>query len=246
MTKLCLFDLINKKFVDYLQEETKYNHEEQFDLIVEKILKHNHIEKHLLKSVVCTGYGRKNYSKATKYVSEIICHAKGVFTQNSNIKTVIDIGGQDSKIILLSKNGKVYDFLMNDKCAAGTGRFLEKVAQFFDISMNQLADIPIKTDNHIEISSTCVVFAESEIIGLLSSGEKKENIISAVYNSIIHRIISMNGAIGIDYPIAFVGGVAKIQGMVMAMNHILESDVFVPDFPEYTGAMGAAVIETGD
>ena len=241
MTKLCLYDTILKSIIDFYVEDTHNNHEEQADRMIDKILNKHQIDKSLIKDIITTGYGRKNYSKATKYSSEIVCHARGIYFYNKNIKTLIDIGGQDSKIIKISNTGKVLDFLMNDKCAAGTGRFLEKIAQFFCVEIDDLIEIAEKSDKKIEISSTCVVFAESEIIGLVSAGEKRANIIKAVYNSILHRIFAMCSPIGIESPLGFVGGVAKNKGIVSLMQDIFENEVYVPEMPEFTGALGAAL-----
>lgn len=241
MTKVCLFDIDSSQIIDTKVEDTHIDYELQFDSVIELLLNSNNITSNDVKDIICTGYGRKNYSKATKSSSEIICHAKGVNFFNSNIRTIIDIGGQDSKIIKISSKGKVLDFLMNDKCAAGTGRFLEKVANLFKIDLQELEKYSEKSDKDIDISSTCVVFAESEIISLISSGEKKENIIRAIHNSIIHRIMAMSGRVNIEFPVAFVGGVAKNYGMIKALKEYLGSAVYIPPIPEITGALGASL-----
>jgi len=240
-TKLCLYNIATNEIISCHQEDTLYNFEKQIDDMIENQFRITHLDKHLLHSIICTGYGRKNYSKATMSISEIICHAKGVYEHNKNIKTVLDIGGQDFKIIKLSENGKVIDFVMNDKCAAGTGGFLEKVSQYFKINWEDLSAYSELSDKNIEISSTCVVFAESEIIGLVSSGEKKENIIKAVHASIVHRLLSLSGSIPLQCPVAFVGGVAKSPCMVKTLSQYLNHDVYVPEKPEFTGALGAAL-----
>ena len=241
MTKLCLYDTLVNEIQDYAIEETSADHERLLDAMVKNILAKNEIELSRVKSIVCTGYGRKNYSKATKHSSEIICHAKGVNYFNKDIKTIIEVGGQDSKIIKLSNQGKVTDFFMNDKCAAGTGRFLEKVAHFFSVELSELETLSGLSQKNLEMSSTCVVFAESEMIGLLSSGEKKEDIIKAVHTSIAHRIYGMSGNFGIELPVAFVGGVARNRGMVRALEECLETEIFVPELANMTGAVGAAL-----
>ena len=245
-TKLCLYNIVNNSIIDYYKEETLKNHEEQIDKIISQQLIYNNIDQSQIESIVITGYGRKNYSKSNRYSSEIICHASGVNYLNKKIKTVIDIGGQDSKIIKLSDNGKVKDFLMNDKCAAGTGRFLEKIAEYFKISLEDMGKIALSSTKDVEISSTCVVFAESEIIGLVSSGEKIEDIINSVLKSVVHRILSMSGAVGLDFPVAFVGGVARNVGMVRLMKELIGDDIYIPLMPEYTGAVGAALSCIGD
>jgi predicted CoA-substrate-specific enzyme activase len=254
MTKFCLFDINKKSLIDYSITETKPVYEKQLNEIIEFHLHKNKVQTCQVTSIITTGYGRKNYSKATKFSSEIICHAKGVNYFNPNIKTIIDIGGQDSKVIKVN-NGKVIDFIMNDKCAAGTGRFLEKVAEIFSLSVDDLGKLSILSENKISISSTCVVFAESEIIGLISQGIQKEDIISAVHKSIIHRVLSMANNLYIDLPIAFVGGVANNIGIIKILNTYLKTEylqnnltndhnnlqVFIPDIPDITGALGAAL-----
>ena len=270
MTKLCLFDIRHQQIVDCYKEETEENHEELLNKIVSFILDKNKVEHATVKSIVCTGYGRKNYTKADRFTSEIICHAKGVNFLNKNIKTIIDIGGQDSKIIKLSDNGKVLDFVMNDKCAAGTGRFLEKVAQILkvdiaDLSLRDCRDAAChilslrgtkiiersglgvsQSRKDIEISSTCVVFAESEIIGMINRGISKEDIIRAVHKSIAHRVFGMSGNIGIEPPVSFVGGVALNKGMVSAFEENMDIDIFVPEMADMTGAIGAALVKGKD
>jgi predicted CoA-substrate-specific enzyme activase len=160
---------------------------------------------------------------------------------NKNIKTIIDIGGQDTKIIKISEHGKVLDFIMNDKCAAGTGRFLEKVADFFKIDIREMSEIARLSSEKISINSTCVVFTESEIIGLIASGVKKEDIVNAVHYSVAHRVLSMSGQIMIERPVAFVGGVAKNNSVAEALSDCLETEVFIPPIPDITGAVGAAL-----
>lgn len=244
MTKFCLLD-INKKIIkDYYIEETQNDYESQINSLIEKSLIKNKIEFKDIISVTTTGYGRKNFTGSNGYSSEILCHAKGLNFLIPNIKTILDIGGQDSKIIRVD-NGRVLDFIMNDKCAAGTGRFLEKIAFFLKVPIQDLGRLAAMSTKSLNISSTCVVFAESEIIGLLSQGYKKEDIISAVHNSIIHRILSMGSSIKPELPIAFVGGVANNKGMVKALQDKFKqsglNNIYVPEIPDITGALGAAL-----
>ena len=241
MTKLCLFDLEGSLIKDTIIMDSNENHEELFSQMIDIVLKKNDLTKDKILYVNTTGYGRKNFSGARRTVSEIISHAKGVNYFNPQIKTIIDIGGQDTKIIKITDKGKVLDFVMNDKCAAGTGRFLEKVADFFKLDIAELGEIALKSYIQLEISSTCVVFAESEIINLITSGHKREDIINAVHFSIINRILSMSGQIQIEFPLAFVGRVAKNIGMVNAMKKSLENFIYVPPIPEMTGAVGVAI-----
>jgi len=240
-TKICIFDVISKKILSLHIEKSLPNHEVQIESLIDSVLIKNNIDKSLISDIVLTGYGRKNYSAATKAISEIICHAQGVYFLNPSIRTIIDIGGQDSKVIKLSDKGKVLDFVMNDKCAAGTGLFLEKVSEYFGIKLEEMSRLSLQHSEDIEISSTCAVFAESEIIGLVSSNVSIENILNAVNKSVVHRVISMLGSVGIEYPIAFVGGVARNSGVYKSLCDYLKFDVYVPETPEYTGAIGAVM-----
>ena len=158
-----------------------------------------------------------------------------------NVKTIIDIGGQDSKLIRMDENGGVRDFVMNDRCAAGTGRFLEVVAQRLEIPIRDLGYFAQKAEKPAAISSMCVVFAETEIIGLLASGETRENVVSGVQNAIATRIRTMAGRYVMN-PIIFTGGVAMIQGMKNALKSILDHPVRVSENPQMTGALGAAIM----
>jgi len=249
MIKCCLIDREEDKIVDCYSEDNQQEYEIQIKKIINKRMKACSIREKNIGGIGCTGYGKNNFQNATKYSSEIICHAKGVnyiqnhFSElkNIKIKTIVDIGGQDSKIIKVENDCIVLDFVMNDKCAAGTGRFLERVAQLFNIEISSLGRMSELSDKTIEINSTCVVFAESEIISYVSMGEKKENIINAVHRSLIHSVASMNGKIKFDLPITFVGGVSKNCGMVKSMNEYFNTKVYVPPLSDMTGAIGAAI-----
>jgi predicted CoA-substrate-specific enzyme activase len=190
---------------------------------------------------VATGYGRDALDFANTTITEITCHARGVHHLVSEVRTIIDIGGQDSKLIRLDHDGRVRDFVMNDRCAAGTGRFLEVVAQRLEIALESLGQYGQKANKPATISSMCVVFAETEIIGLLASGESRENIIAGVEKSIASRIASMAGR-NINDPILFTGGVALIPGMNQVLTEALNRPVANVETPQMTGALGAALL----
>ncbi len=192
-----------------------------------------------VRRVVATGYGRRNMPFEARPVTEITCHARGVAHQVPGVRSVIDIGGQDSKLIRLSAQGQVHDFAMNDRCAAGTGRFLEIAAQRLELD---LADAGVgKVTVPAVISSMCVVFAETEIIGLLSDGETPENIFAGIQNAVASRILAMAGR-KIEPPVVFTGGVARIDGMRDALAHALQCGIAIAADPQMTGALGAALI----
>jgi len=190
---------------------------------------------------LATGYGREALGFADTTVTEITCHARGVGQLIPDARTVIDIGGQDSKLIRLDERGRVRDFVMNDRCAAGTGRFLEVVAKQLHLGIEDLGNVAQRAAKPSVISSMCVVFAETEIIGLLASGESPENIVAGVQTSIALRICSMAGR-QVKDPVVFTGGVALIPGMVQMLEKSLGHAISVPANPQFTGALGAAIL----
>jgi len=200
------------------------------------------LAKQQIESVVATGYGRQNIPFANKNITEITCHARGVVDFFPQTRTVIDIGGQDSKVIKLDPDGNPLDFLMNDKCAAGTGRFLEVMSKALDINLESFAEIFRKTKDKVDISSTCTVFAESEIVSLIGHGVDKNKIIKGLVYSITNRIISMVERIGLEEPVCMTGGVAKNLAVIDALSEKLEVKIYVPGEPQITGALGAAIL----
>ncbi|PSJ31062.1 2-hydroxyglutaryl-CoA dehydratase [Peptostreptococcus russellii] len=191
--------------------------------------------------VVATGYGRMKYDGADKQISELSCHAKGVVHLIPSVRTIIDIGGQDAKALKIDKNGRLESFVMNDKCAAGTGRFLDVMSKILETDISNLGELDKKADNQIMISSTCTVFAESEVISNLSEGVSIENIIAGIHDSVAKRVASLAKRIGLREDIVLVGGVATNSGVVRAMNDALGYEVIVPDEAQFTGAIGAAL-----
>lgn len=194
-----------------------------------------------LGRVIATGYSRNNLRLASATVTEITCHARGVRHQVAQARSIIEIGGQDSKVIHLDEKGHVRDFAMNDRCAAGTGRFLEVVASRMDASLDELGRLSSQSSSPACVSSTCVVFAETEIIGLLASKTPREDIVAGVQNAIAQRIVAMAGRM-LHEPIVFTGGVALIAGMRTALEQALEVPVTISPSPQMTGALGAALI----
>ncbi|MFA6239593.1 MAG: acyl-CoA dehydratase activase [Candidatus Hydrogenedentales bacterium] len=193
-----------------------------------------------LRGVVATGYGRNIVGFADRTITEITCHARGVRHVLPEVRTVIDIGGQDCKVIHLDEQGNVYDFSMNDRCAAGSGRFLEMVATRLDVSLDRLAELSRASTDPAAISSMCVVFAETEIVGLLATGTPPEDIVAGVLNSLARRVAGMIGRTK-DGPVVFTGGAAQIGGLVTALEVALERPVIVAPEPQMTGALGAAL-----
>ncbi len=206
-----------------------------------KMLTQNSISPDSVAHTVATGYGRAIVSIAHTTITEITCHAAGVTHHLPQAATIIDIGGQDSKLLRLDQNGKVRDFDMNDRCAAGTGRFLEVVADRLKVKLTDLGALAKNSKTPAVISSMCVVFAETEIIGLLAAGAAPEDIIAGVQNSIATRVASMAGQEP-NAPVVFTGGVAMIPGMDTALAAALSRNVTICPDPQMTGALGAAIL----
>jgi (R)-2-hydroxyacyl-CoA dehydratese activating ATPase len=190
---------------------------------------------------VATGYGRNAIDFADTTVTEITCHAAGVRHLHPDARTIVDIGGEDSKVIRLDDRGKVQDFAMNDRCAAGTGRFLEIVAHRLEGDLTSVAQAAEKSLKPVAISSMCVVFAETEIIGLLASGTSVQDIMAGVQKAVVSRIVGMVGKHAQE-PFYFTGGVALVPGMAQALSNALGHEVQVSRNAQFTGALGAAIM----
>ncbi len=191
------------------------------------------------QAVAVTGYGRELVTNPDLIITEITATARGAMYINPKVRTIIDIGGQDSKVIKVLNN-KVERFIMNDRCAAGTGNFIEKIAQSLELSLEQFGNQAIKSNHPEQIDSLCVVMAETEILSLAGEGKKLEDIAAGVCDSLVRRIIGIGSQIGIEEPIIFCGGGALNQGLVKSIKRIL-GNVLVPTDPQFIGALGAAV-----
>jgi (R)-2-hydroxyacyl-CoA dehydratese activating ATPase len=195
-----------------------------------------------LAFTVATGYGRVSVPAADKTVTEISCHGVGAFELFPNTRTVIDIGGQDSKAISLNAEGKVVDFVMNDKCAAGTGRFLEVMAEKLDSSLGELGGLSLAADGEVSISSVCTVFAESEVVSLVARNHPRDQIVKGLHRAIVNRVAAMVGGLGVIEAVTMSGGVAKNLGVVALMEERLGVKIQVPPEPQIVGAYGAALL----
>lgn len=235
--------VLNGTIAGYGLIPTGINTEENGLIALQKALDATKLSRDDLKYIVATGYGRISAPYADKTVTEITCHAKGAHYLHPGTRTIIDMGGQDCKAIRPDKDGNVTDFAMNDKCAAGTGRFLEVMANVFKVKLDELGPLALKAKEIVPMSSTCTVFAESETISLLARGEKPENIIKGLHHAIANRIAGMFSRVGIESDVFFSGGVAKNVGMRSALEEVLKAKILVPEFdPQLVGALGAAVI----
>lgn len=194
-----------------------------------------------IERTVSTGYGRAGIGFGSRGITEITCHAKGAYFLNPRVRTVIDIGGQDSKVIRLDENGNVKDFAMNDKCAAGTGRFLEMMAQSLGITLEEMSVCALNWKEEIVISSMCSVFAQSEVVSLIASGKKLPDIVRGLNVSVASKVLTLGGRTGLEREYMMTGGVAKNAGVVWAIEEKVRVPISLPKEPEICGALGAAL-----
>lgn len=210
--------------------------------VMEEIFRENDLSLEKMDYVVATGYGRFSVPFADKQISEITCHAKGIFYLVPEARTIIDIGGQDAKAIKLDNKGNILKFVMNDKCAAGTGRFLDVMSRVLEVGLTEMAEAHFRADNPSTVSSTCTVFAESEVISQLSQGISRDNIVAGVHRSIASKACSLVYRTGVSDEVVMCGGVAQDAGVVDAIEQELNQKIIVAPNPQITGALGAALM----
>ena len=230
----------NGAIVGSLLEPTEPRVEVQVRRLLEAIRVEHAVDETL--PTIATGYGRKLIKEATRNLTEITCHARGVFRDLGRAGTLIDIGGQDSKVIQIGEDGRPVDFMMNDKCAAGTGRFLEYTAARLGIPVQQLGVRALCAAHEEPISSTCTVFAESEIISLIARGAEPDSILRGLHRSLVGRVVSMVRSVGIVAPLMLSGGVAKNEAVRKMIAEATVQDVILPGEPQLMGAYGAALL----
>ncbi|XRO74746.1 acyl-CoA dehydratase activase [Methanocaldococcus sp. 28A] len=232
-TKMVLME--DEKIVWYKIEDIGVVIEEDILLKMVKEIE----QKYSIDKIIATGYGRHKISFADKVVPEVIALGKGANYFFNDVDGVVDIGGQDTKVLKINKDGKVIDFILSDKCAAGTGKFLEKALDILKINKNEVDKY--KSENVAKISSMCAVFAESEIISLLSKKIPKEEILMGVYDSIINRVIPMINKLKIQN-IVFSGGVAKNKVFVDMFERKLNKKLLIPEEPQIVCCVGAILV----
>ena len=223
----------------------KTTHPEQRKLankVMEEVLSQAGIPFEKITYIVATGYGRINVPFADKQVTEISCHAKGVHNQLPGTRTIIDIGGQDCKGIKLNDNGRIVDFVMNDKCAAGAGRFIELIAESLGVRLEDMGELSLKAKNDLTIASTCTVFAEQEVVTKLAEGTPITDLVAAIHKAIATRITGLVSRLKIEPDVVLTGGGAKNIGLVKALESRLGCQVKIPPEPLLTGAIGAAIL----
>lgn len=194
-----------------------------------------------LQYILGTGYGRRGASFINENMSEITCHARAAHWLHPKTRTVVDGGGQDCKVISLDENGKVLDFAMNDKCAAGTGKFFEVMSRTFDCSLDEFAELSLQSDNPANITKQCSVFAESEVVTLINSGVDQADIAAGLVDSIVRRLIAMIYRIGLAPDLVFTGGCAKNEALIRGMEKAAGENVVRLPSPQTVGALGAAL-----
>jgi predicted CoA-substrate-specific enzyme activase len=221
---------------------TGYNAESAGRRVFDELLAELGLAPAEIGRIVATGYGRKSVAMADKAVTEIMCHAAGARFLDPSIRSLIDIGGQDSKAVVMDGEGKVVNFTMNDKCAAGTGRFLEVMARALEADLDEFGGLSLRAGRPAKISSLCTVFAESEVISLIAKGEARENIIAGIHEAIASRVWAMANRIGLTPPVMMTGGVARNIGVVRALEKVIGMPVVVSPHAQVNGAIGAAVL----
>jgi len=239
MTKIVI---MNQALLASVIGPTGPEHRKLANEVMEEALAKANLPFEAITYVVATGYGRINVPFADKQITEISCHARGVGYLLPEVRTVIDIGGQDCKGIKLNDNGQAVDFVMNDKCAAGTGRFLEVTAEELGVRLENMGRLSLEAKNKVEISSTCTVFAAQEVVAKLSAGVSLPDIIAGLHEAIATRIYGMVRRLKIEREVALTGGGAKNIGLVKALEAKLGFPALVPTEPLLTGAIGAALL----
>jgi predicted CoA-substrate-specific enzyme activase len=240
MTKVVLIDT-DGTILSTIKGPTGPEHRQLANEVMKRALEQANLRLDDIAYIVATGYGRLNVPFADDQITELSCHARGVSSIFPNVRTAIDIGGQDAKCMKI-RHGKLVDFVMNDKCAAGTGRFLEVIAATLGIKLEDLGALSLKSIKKVAISNVCTIFAQQEIVARLSEGEKAEDIIAGMHDALASRVVTLARRLKIEPDVVLTGGVAKNIGMVKAMKESLGCKILVPQEPLLTGALGAAIL----
>jgi CoA-substrate-specific enzyme activase, putative len=201
--------------------------------------------EHIARTIA-TGYGRRMVEMADRTFTEITCHARGAARMMPGVRMVIDIGGQDSKVIAVDANGFVEHFAMNDRCAGGTGKFFEVLAKAVEVELDEIGPLALRGSTEAQISSMCATFAETEVISMLAEDRPKEDILAAVHNAVAKRTVGLVNRVGIRTPIVMTGGVAKNPAAVRFLERALDVEIHLPAEPQIAGALGAALLALDD
>ncbi len=240
MTKVVLIDE-NERIVASTVRHTGAEHRRLAQEVMRETLKAAGISLDDISYIVATGYGRINVPFADRHLTELTCHARGVFKNFPDVKIAIDIGGQDSKVLQI-RHGKLLDFVMNDRCAAGTGRFLEILAAALGLKIEDLGPLSLAAKNKAVMSSPCTVFIQQEVAIHISRGVPIEDIVAGLHDVIAGKVARMARRFKLEPDVVFTGGVAKNAGVVKALEENLGCKILVPKEPLLSGALGAALI----
>ena len=240
MTKVVIID-DSEKVLGSVVQHTGAEHRRLANRVMEEALQEARVSIADIAYVIATGYGRINVPFADKQITELTCHARGVAYFFPEARTAIDIGGQDAKVLKI-KDGKLIDFVMSDKCAAGTGRFLEIIAHALGLGLEDLGPLSLKSRRKVPISNICTVFAQQEVINHLSAGVALEDVVAGLHDAIAGRVARMARRLKVEPEVVFTGGVAKNVGVVKALEENLGCPVLIPSDPLLSGAIGAALI----
>jgi len=204
------------------------------------------LTQHDIVRTVSTGYGRRMLDEADRTITEITCHARGAVALVPEVRMVIDIGGQDSKVIAVDENGFVEQFAMNDRCAGGTGKFLETLARAVDVELDDMGPLALQAGEFPQVSSMCATFAETEVIALLAEGYPKVPVLAGVHAALAKRMSGLVARVGLRKPTVMTGGVARNPAAVKHIAAVLGTDLIVPQRPQIAGALGAALYALDD
>ncbi|MCK5560475.1 MAG: hypothetical protein KAJ51_07770 [Thermoplasmata archaeon] len=234
----------NWKRVGFAIAPAGYNHERTSKLVLRKALKMAGLKKSDIDYMVSTGYGRRKISLANGTISEISANARGVKWVNgkSDVHTIIDLGGHDTKVIAIDDEHQIQNFEMNDRYGVGIGQFIEELAKTLKVPLEQMGELALKSREPVEISTTSLEFAKSEVANLVLKGYKKEDIIAGIYRTVARRLVAMAKRVGIKGTVVFDGGPAKNVGMIKALERELGMKLYIPDNPQLVTATGATLI----
>ncbi|MFC1962201.1 acyl-CoA dehydratase activase [Chloroflexota bacterium] len=241
MTKVIIIDQ-KEQVLARVESHTGAEHRRLANKIMEEALRQADLPFDAITYIVATGYGRISVPFADRQITELSCHARGVFSFFPSVRTTLDIGGQDAKGLKLDSTGKLVNFVMNDRCAAGTGRYLEVIAQMLGLKLDDLGNLSLKAEKKIKVSNTCTIFAQQEVNARIAEGIPIEDIIAGLHDAIASRAVAMLKRLKIEPEVVFTGGVAKNIGVVKAVSENLGREALVPGDPLISGALGAALL----
>lgn len=215
--------------------------------VFDEVLAHSKIEREQIDYAMATGMGRKIIHKkppinAAEIVPEVIADAKGTYHLIPSVKTIIDVGAEEGRGVKVGENGKVIDFVINERCAAGAGTFIETMARALEVNVEDMGPLALRSTKDIPMNAQCCVFAESEVVTLIHSKISKEDISKAIHDAMAGRIASMVLRVGVEKDVVLIGGVARNPGFLSPLGKELNSEILTPEYPEYVGALGAALL----